>query len=85
MKKLDQPPHLANSNKVPVIQCSSEGAVLALWWWLCPPCPWNMSRFGPLYKVVTTAPTTVTVVPITFAKLCIFFKLSLSNLIKLKT
>lgn len=78
MKKLDQPPQLAMSIKVPVTQCCSEEPWLALeLWWVCPP---KKLSIGPLYSVITIAPDTVIAVPITFARLCIFLRFTFSNL-----
>lgn len=81
IKKLAQPPQLAMSSTVPSTQFCSEGCVLLpLSWWVAA-CPFMNWRAGPLYKVITIAPETVTAVPTTLATLGIFLKFTVSNLV----
>ena len=80
MKKPDQPNIQDISVIMPVTQCCcSDEALVELWW--PPPCVNRILIIGPLYKVITIAPLTVIAVPITFARLCIFLRLTVSNLV----
>ncbi|KAF1893307.1 hypothetical protein Lal_00001763 [Lupinus albus] len=81
MKKPAQPHKLAMSSSVPRTWCWPEGsvAVTEAWWLIAPP-PFMILKAGPLYKVITMAPETVTAVPINLATLWNFFMFTVSNL-----
>lgn len=80
MKKPAQLMMLPITANVPVTQCWSvvseeDPPWIDVWAALM------SSMAGPLYNVITIAPPTVIAVPITFARLRIFFKFTVSNLI----